>query len=179
MPDIMQLLKLICEMSCEPTEFANIQPETAQLFYNIIALWLFIKLIPTPSQSLYKVKKKIHVRLWQNDDACNDDVACHGFRLLYSIQVTCKVCLWIVSNQKLEEKCNWRLGKQMTELVEIAQHHWDSTEQKEQRMQELLMFAQVFHYTGGAVRGGNGGRGAFKREKWDQIHASRGHLCHG
>ena len=54
----------------------------------------------------------------------------------------------------------------MTELVEIAQHHYDNTEQRDYKMHETLMFAQVSHYTGGATRAGCSGRGTSKREKW-------------
>lgn len=42
----------------------------------------------------------------------------------------------------------------MEELVEIAHHHWDNTEQKESKMHEMLMLAQVSHYTGGETKEG-------------------------
>lgn len=50
----------------------------------------------------------------------------------------------------------------MNELVEIAQHHWDNTEQKESKLNEMLMYAQVSHYIGNGNNGRRGGRQRFK-----------------
>ncbi|KAG8013680.1 hypothetical protein GBF38_022163 [Nibea albiflora] len=66
-------------------------------------------------------------------------------------------------------------GKTLSELSEIAQHHSDYTEQKEYKMNETLMFAQVSRYTGGATRGRHNGRGNFKKQRWDQGRGSQNH----
>lgn len=58
-------------------------------------------------------------------------------------------------------------GKPMNKLVELAQHHWDNTEQIYYKMQEMLMYVQVSHYTGGAPRGCSG-RGTNNRGRRDR-----------
>lgn len=68
---------------------------------------------------------------------------------------------------KVQLTVGWT-GRPMTELMEIAQHHWDNCELKDCEMQEMLMLAQVSHYTGGATRGGGRYRRPFRRRDQNQ-----------
>ena len=74
------------------------------------------------------------------------------------------------SQPKIRTKVQLTVGwskKPLTELVEIAQHHWDwdNTEQRIHRMHEMLMVSEVCHYTGRTSRGERSGRGRFQKER--------------
>ena len=199
MPDMMQLLKLTlpsdlkdkvidtCEIPRNPTEFAKITPEEAQTFYSVIALAVQQEVIQQVDFSpLTKIKQG-------KDDNPRE---LYG-KMMTTAKETCGLSLSQINGfppgymqnlfvnslqQKIRAKVQLTIGwsgKPMTELVEIAQHHWDNTELRECRMQEMLMVAQVSHYTGGATRGGRSGRGRFQKERGHQRrrppHHGQGH----
>ena len=70
---------------------------------------------------------------------------------------------------KIRTKVQLTVGwsrKPKTELVEIAQQHWDwdNTEQRICRMHEILIVSQVSHYTVRTTRREHSGRGSFQKE---------------
>ncbi len=197
MPDMMQLLKLTlpsnlkdkviaaCEIPCNPTEFAKITPEKAQTFYSIIALAVQQEVVQhidfTPLTKIRQGKDENPRELYEKmmktaKENCGlsqsqIDELPPGYMqnvFMSSLQPKTRV--------KVQLTVGWA-GKPMPELVEIAQHHWDNTEQRDYKMHEMLMLAQVSHYTGGTTRGGRGGRGTYKREKWGQ-RCGPGSLSH-
>lgn len=193
MPDMMQLLKLtlssdlrdkiidVCEIPTNPTEFAKITPEDAQTFYNIISLAVekevnqqvdftaFTKVKQNKEESPRELYERMMTMAKENCGLTKNQIDTLPPGYIQNLFVN---SLQPKIKTKVQLTVGWT-GKAMCELVEIAQHHWDNTEQKEYRMHEMLMSAQVSHYTGGANRGGHIGRGHSKRRV--QNGGQRGH----
>ena len=195
MPDMMQLLKLtlpselrnkvidVCEIPCNPTEFARIPPEKAQTFYSIIALAVQQEVVQqidfTPLTKIKQGKDDNPRELYEKMMVTAKENCGLSLNQIDGLPPGYMQNLFVNSLQpkiktKVQLTVGWA-GKSMTELVEIAQHHWDNTEQRDYKMHETLMLAQVSHYTGGATRGGRSGRGNSKREKWGQRRGPRDH----
>lgn len=199
MPEMMQLLKLtlptdlkdkiilLCEIPSDPTEFARITPEKAQTFYNIIALAVEKEIVQqTDFSPLTKLKQskddnprelygKMMTTVKENCGLSQSQIDELPPGYMQNISVN---SLQPKIKDKVKLSVGWS-GKQMKELVEIAQHHWENTEHKEYKMMETLIFAQVSHYTGGATGGRNIGRGGFRRGKFGQSRMARDHSHHG
>lgn len=198
LPDMIQLLKLTlppdvrenvietCEIPNNPSDLAKITPEQAQAFYSIIALAVDqVVKQQTDFAALTRVKQG-------KEDSPREFYG----RMMKTAKEDCGLsqnqidglspgCLQNIFVQGLQTKIKAKVlltigwtGKSLSELVEIAQHHWDNTEQKEQNMYEMLMVSQVSHYTDGANGGGCNGRGSSRNGNWGRGRGMRNQPAH-